>query len=81
MRFWRLEAEWDDDNVRHISRLGVEPEEVEEIVYEDCYRALVVRARRRGLGNHAGLCSGKRVEGDICSRLSRHIPNAASGVR
>jgi uncharacterized DUF497 family protein len=48
MRFWRLEAEWDDDNIRHISRHGVEPEEVEEIVYEDCYRALVVRARRRG---------------------------------
>ena len=37
MRFRRLEAEWDEDNVEHISRHGVEPEEVEEIVYEDCY--------------------------------------------
>jgi len=37
MRFQELEAEWDDDNVEHIARHRVEPEEVEEIVYEDCY--------------------------------------------
>jgi len=30
-----LEPEWDDDNIEHIARHGVEPEEVEEIVYED----------------------------------------------
>jgi hypothetical protein len=29
MRFVALEAEWDDDNIDHIARHGVEPEEVE----------------------------------------------------
>jgi uncharacterized DUF497 family protein len=28
---------------------GVEPEEVEEIVYEDCHPSWIVRARRRGI--------------------------------
>ena len=45
MRFRRLEAEWDEDNVDHISRHGVEPEEVEEIVYEDCHPSRIVRVR------------------------------------
>lgn len=49
MRFVELDAEWDDDNVEHIARHGVEPEEVEEIVYEDCYPSWVVRGRRRGV--------------------------------
>jgi uncharacterized DUF497 family protein len=47
MRFRRLEAEWDESNVEHIRRHGVEPEEVEEIVYEDCHPSRIVRARRR----------------------------------
>lgn len=47
MRFQELDAEWDDKNVEHIARHGVEPEEVEEIIYEDCYRSLIVRGRRR----------------------------------
>ena len=47
MRFRRLEAEWDEDNVDHISRHGVEPEEVEEIVYEDCHPSRIVRIRGR----------------------------------
>jgi len=38
MRFEELEAEWDDDNIEHIGQHDVEPEEMEEIVYEDCYR-------------------------------------------
>jgi len=37
VQFWELEPEWDDDNIEHIARHGVEPEEVEEIVYEDCH--------------------------------------------
>lgn len=49
MRFQELEAEWDDDNVEHIARHGVEPEEVEELVYEDCYPSWIVRGRRRGV--------------------------------
>jgi len=36
VRFQALEAEWDEDNMEHIARHGVSPEEVEEIVYEDC---------------------------------------------
>jgi uncharacterized DUF497 family protein len=49
MRFQELEAEWDDDNVEHIARHAVEPEEVEEIVYEDCHSSWIVRGRRRGI--------------------------------
>jgi uncharacterized DUF497 family protein len=49
MRFQELEAEWDDDNVAHIARHAVEPEEVEEIVYEDCHPSWIVRGRRRGI--------------------------------
>lgn len=48
MRFQELEAEWDDDNVEHIATHSVEPEEVEEIVYEDCHPSWIVRGRRRG---------------------------------
>ncbi|MEK6407866.1 MAG: BrnT family toxin [Acidobacteriota bacterium] len=47
MRFQELEAEWDDDNVEHIARHRVEPEEVEEIIYEDCYPSWIMRGRRR----------------------------------
>ena len=49
MRFEELEAEWDDDNIEHIAQHDVEPEEVEEIVYEDCHPSWVVRGRRRGV--------------------------------
>ena len=49
MRFRELEAEWDDDNIDHIARHSVTPEEVEEIVYEDCYPSWIVRGRRRGI--------------------------------
>jgi uncharacterized DUF497 family protein len=48
MRFQELEAEWDDGNVEHIALHGVEPEEVEEIVYEDC-PSWIIRGRRRGV--------------------------------
>jgi uncharacterized DUF497 family protein len=48
VQFRELEAEWDDDNIGHISRHGVEPEEVEEIVYDDCHPSWTVRVRRRG---------------------------------
>lgn len=49
MQFWELEAEWDDGNIGHMARHDVEPEEVEEIVYEDCHPSRIVRARRRGI--------------------------------
>jgi hypothetical protein len=46
MRFEELEAEWDDDNIEPMARHGIEPEEVEEIVYEDYYPSWVVHGRR-----------------------------------
>jgi uncharacterized protein len=49
VHFWELEPEWDDNNIEHIARHGVEPEEIEEIVYEDCHPSWIVRARRRGI--------------------------------
>jgi uncharacterized protein len=49
VQFWELEPEWDDDNIEHIARHGIEPEEVEEIVYEDCHPSWIVRVRRRGM--------------------------------
>jgi len=49
VRFWELEPEWDDDNIGHVARHGIEPEEVEEIVYEDCHPSWIIRARRRGI--------------------------------
>ena len=47
MRVQELETEWDDDNIEHLARHSIEPEAVEEVVYEDCYPAWVVRGRRR----------------------------------
>jgi len=47
MRFWELEPDWDDDNIGHIGLHRVEPEEVEEIVYEDCHPSWIVRVRQR----------------------------------
>jgi len=35
--------------LEHIAQHDVEPEEVEEIVYEDCHPSWVVRGRRRGV--------------------------------
>ena len=49
MRFEELEAEWDDGNIEHIAQHDIEPEEVEEVVYEDCHASWVVRGRRRGV--------------------------------
>lgn len=49
MRFQELEAEWDDDNVEPVARHRVEPEEVEESVYEDCYPSWIMRGQRRGV--------------------------------
>lgn len=49
MRFWELEPDWDDDNIEHIRLHRVEPEEVEEIVYEDCHPSWIVRAKQRGI--------------------------------
>jgi uncharacterized DUF497 family protein len=65
MRFAELEAEWDDDNSEHIARHGVEPEEVDEIVYEDCHSAWIVRGRRRGIREIRWTVFGRRALGVI----------------
>ena len=49
MQFRVLGAEWDEDNLHHIAHHGVDPEEVEELVYEDCHPSWIVRGRRRGI--------------------------------
>ena len=66
MRFRRLEAEWDEDNVEHIGRHGIEPEEVEEIVYEDCYPSWIAHVRRHEAESLAGRCSDKPVSAGTC---------------
>ena len=63
MQFQELDAEWDDKNVEHIARHGVEPEEVEEIIYEDCYRSLIVRGRRRGVRESRLIIYGQTCAG------------------
>jgi len=63
VRFWELEPEWDDDNIEHIARHGVEPEEVEEIVYDDCHPSWIVRARRRGIREIRWTVFGKTCGG------------------
>lgn len=63
MRFWELEPEWDDNNSEHIARHGVEPEEVEEIVYEDCHASWIVHARRRGIRETRWMVFGQTCGG------------------
>lgn len=78
MRFWELEPEWDDNNIEHIARHGVEPEEVEEIVYEDCYPSWVVRVRHRGVRETRWMvfgqtCAGRYLLAIIAPYLSRGV--------
>jgi uncharacterized DUF497 family protein len=63
MRFRRLQAEWDEDNIEHISRHGVQPEEVEEIVYEDCHSSRIVRTRRPETRESRWLVLGQTCDG------------------
>jgi uncharacterized protein len=63
VRFQELEAEWDDDNIEHIARHSIEPEEVEEIVYEDCHPSSVVRSRRRAIRELRWIVFGQTCAG------------------
>jgi len=65
MRFWRLEPELDEDNVGHIRQHGVEPEEVEEIVFEDCHPSRILRVGRRGMRASILAVERKRVPRSI----------------
>lgn len=78
MRFQELEAEWDDDNVEHIARHGVEPEEVEEIVYEDCHPSWIVRGRRRGIREVRWTIFGQTCAGRYL--IAVIAPSAKRGV-
>ena len=78
MRFRRLEAEWDEDNVGHISRHGVEPEEVEEIVYEDCHPSRILRSRRPGIRQSRWAVFGRTCAGRYL--LAIVAPYAHRGV-
>ncbi|MBI2996919.1 MAG: BrnT family toxin [Deltaproteobacteria bacterium] len=63
MQFWGLEPEWDDNNIEHIARHVVEPEEVEEIVYEDCYPSWIVHIRRRWIRETRWMVFGQTCGG------------------
>jgi uncharacterized DUF497 family protein len=63
MRFRRLEAEWDEDNVEHISRHGVEPEEIEEIVYEECHPSWIGQVRGRRIREPRWVVLGQTCDG------------------
>jgi hypothetical protein len=67
MRFEELEAEWDDDNIEHIAHHDVEPEEVEEIVYEDCHPSWVVRFALT-VSEQAGVRAGDQPTNSCRSR-------------
>ena len=81
MRFEELGAEWDDDNIEHIAHHGVEPEEVEEIVYEDCHPSWVVRGRRRGVRELRRILFGQTCAGRYLVAVSHPTRSAACGVR
>ena len=78
MRFQELEAEWDDDDIEHIARPSIEPDEVEEIVYEDCYSSWVVRGRRRGIRELRWIVFGQTCVGRY--RLAVVAPYPQRGV-
>lgn len=63
MQFREWDAEWDEDNIQHIAKHGVEPEEVEEIVYEDCHASWVVRGRRHGVSELRWVVFGQTCAG------------------
>lgn len=78
VRFQELAAEWDEDNIEHIAEHGVEPEEVEEIVYEDCYPSWVVHGRRRGIKEtrwtiFGQTCAGRYLIAVIAPYLQRGV--------
>ena len=78
MRFWELEPEWDDNNSEHIVRHGVEPEEVEEIVYEDCHASWIVRARRRGIRETRWMVFGQTCGGRYLVAVIAPYPRRGS---
>jgi hypothetical protein len=85
VRFQGLGAEWDEDNIEHVARHGVEPEEVEEIVYEDCHLSWVVRGRRRGIRElrwtvFGQTCSGRYLLAVIAPYRDRNVWRAVTAM-
>ncbi len=54
-----MRFEWDEDNVKHIARHGITPEEVEQVVRGN---PLLVEAQYRS-GEQRTLCAGRTAEG------------------
>lgn len=67
VRLQALEAEWDEDNIEHIARHGVSPEEVEEVVYEDCLLPGLCVADVVGSKRLDGRYLGRPVQADTLS--------------
>ena len=80
MRFRRFEAEWDESNVEHVRRHGVEPEEAEEIVYEDCHPSWIVRARRKGIREMRWAVYGQTCDGRYLLAVVAPYPERGSGA-
>jgi len=50
-----LEPDWDDDNIKHIARHGLRPEQVEEVYYgEGPYTTLALKNKKKE-GRHTEL--------------------------
>ena len=81
MRFREWDAEWDEDNIEHIARHGVRPEEVEEIVYEDCHPSWIVRGTDGAFASCGGPYSAKRAPADTCVLFWRSIRGRNSGAQ
>ena len=62
MQFWKLEPEWDNDNIEHIARHDVEPEEVEEIIMKIAIHHGLFALGVAAYEKPAGQSSARRVE-------------------
>ena len=83
MKFQELEAEWDEDNIEHLAQHNVYPEEVEEVVYEDCHLSWIVRGRRRGIREtrwtvFGQTCAGRYLIAVIAPYLQRGVWRAVT---
>ena len=75
MRFRRLEAEWDEDNVEHISRHGVEPEEVLSLVDRSARRR---RSRESRWAVFGQTCAGRYLLAVVAPYTQRGVWRAVT---
>lgn len=72
-RGWRIrEFDWDEENLRHIARHGVEPEEAEEV--------FLFRTYKRKTGSHRYLVLGRTGAGRRLMVVLERLPGAVARV-